>query len=81
MEKLRSADQISLRDEELRQVTDKFMAENAHLLKQRNDEMDRCLKIEETIDLKNERILQLEKELQRKCDEVNLRKEVIDSMS
>lgn len=43
--------------------------------------MDRNLKIEETIDAKNDRILQLEKELQRKTDEVNLRKEVIDSMS
>lgn len=29
----------------------------------------------------NDKVLQLEKEYQRKCDEVNLRKEVIDSMS
>jgi hypothetical protein len=32
--------------------------------------MDKNLKIEETIDSKNERILNLEKELQRKTDEV-----------
>lgn len=51
------------------------------LLNQRNAEMDKNLKIEETIDAKNERILQLEKDLQRKTDEVNLRKEVIESMS
>lgn len=43
--------------------------------------MDKNLKIEETIDLKNERILQLEKEMQRQSDEINLRKEVIESLS
>lgn len=43
--------------------------------------MDRNLKIEETIDEKNEKIIQLEKELQRKTDEIELRKEVINSMS
>ena len=43
--------------------------------------MDRNLKIEETIDEKNERILQLEKEVLRKADEINLRKDVIDSLS
>jgi hypothetical protein len=43
--------------------------------------MDKCLKIGETVDERNERIVQLEKEYQRKCDEVSLRKEVIDSMS
>lgn len=55
--------------------------EMSDLLNQRNAEMDKNLKIEETIDAKNERILQLEKDLQRKTDEVNLRKEVIESMS
>jgi hypothetical protein len=39
------------------------------------------LKIEETIDAKSERIKELEKELQRKTEEVDLRREVIDSMS
>ena len=47
---------------------------------ERHSEMDRCLKSEETIDAKNERINQLEKELQRKIDEINCRKEVIESM-
>jgi hypothetical protein len=42
--------------------------------------MDSKLKIETIIDEKNEKIHQLEKELARKEDEVNLRKEVIDSM-
>ncbi len=42
--------------------------------------MDRNLKIEETIDEKNDRILQLEKEVQRQKDEIALRKEVIESM-
>lgn len=42
--------------------------------------MDKNLKIMETIDEKNDKILQLEKELQRKVDEVNLRKEIIESM-
>lgn len=43
--------------------------------------MDKNLKIEETIDAKNEKILQLEKDLHRRTDEVNLRKDVIESMS
>lgn len=43
--------------------------------------MDKNLKIEETIDLKNEKIVQLEKEIQRQLDEINLRKEVIESLS
>lgn len=51
------------------------------LIEEKNYHMDRNLKIEETIDEKNEQINQLEKELQRRMDEINLRKEVIDSMS
>ncbi len=43
--------------------------------------MDKNLKIEETIDAKNERIVQLEKDLQRRNEEVELRKEIIESMS
>ena len=43
--------------------------------------MDSKLKIETVIDEKNDRIAQLERELARKEDEVNLRKEVIDSMA
>ncbi len=43
--------------------------------------MDKLLKLETVIDEKNDQIAHLEKDLQRKCDEVNLRKEVIDSMS
>jgi hypothetical protein len=50
-------------------------------MKQRNYEMDKNLKVEEMIDAKNERILQLEKDFQRKQDEVNLRKDVIDAMT
>ncbi len=43
--------------------------------------MDKNLKIEETIDAKNERIVSLEKDLQRRNEEVELRKEIIESMS
>ena len=50
------------------------------MIEERNKEMDRSLKIEEVIDEKNEKIQALERELARKEDEVNLRKEVIDSM-
>lgn len=55
--------------------------ENADIIAARNVEIDKILKVEEIIDGKQERINQLEKEFARKCDEVNLRKEVIDSMS
>ena len=55
--------------------------ENAEIIAARNVEIDKILKVEEIIDGKQERINQLEKEFARKCDEVNLRKEVIDSMS
>jgi hypothetical protein len=50
------------------------------MIEERNKEMDRSLKIEEIIDEKNEKIQALEREMARKEDEVNLRKEVIDSM-
>lgn len=43
--------------------------------------MDKNLKVEETIDEMKDKIVGLEKELQRRNDEVRLRKEVIDSMS
>ena len=43
--------------------------------------MDKNLKILEEIDNKNDRIIQLEKELQRKDDEVQWRKDLIDTMS
>ena len=43
--------------------------------------MDKLLKVEEIIDGKQDRINALEKELARKNDEVECRKEVIESMS
>ncbi len=43
--------------------------------------MDKNLKTGETIDEKNERIQYLERDLQRRDDEIALRKEVIDSLS
>lgn len=42
--------------------------------------MDTNLKIEERVDERNQRIKELERDLQRKNDEVDLRKEVLDSM-
>ena len=51
------------------------------MVAERNGYMDKILKIEEVIDAKNDEIAQLEKEYQRKCDEADLRREVIDSMS
>ena len=46
-----------------------------------NIEIDKNLKVDQVIDGYKERIIQLEKELQRKTDEVEIRKEVIESMS
>lgn len=51
------------------------------MLAQKNSEIDRNLKVEEIVDTKNERILELEKEVLRLVDEVNCRKEMIDAMS
>ena len=51
------------------------------MVAERNGYMDKILKIEEVIDVKNDEIAQLQKEYQRKCDEADLRREVIDSMS
>ena len=42
--------------------------------------MDNNLKIEEKLDASDKRIQELERDLQRRADEVILRKEVIDSM-
>ncbi len=80
-EKLNTQEAIAKSEQVLKEREEKYRQENELLIAERNLHMDRCLKIEETIDDKNERILQLEKELQRSLDEVNLRKEVIDSMS
>jgi hypothetical protein len=46
-----------------------------------NTVYDQKLKVEEVIDEKNDKILQLEKEVVRKNDEVNCRKEIIDAMT
>ncbi len=43
--------------------------------------MDKVLKVETSIDEQQDKIKELEKELGRKNDEIELRKEVIDSMS
>jgi hypothetical protein len=43
--------------------------------------MDKVLRVETTIDEKQDKIKELEKELGRKNDEIELRREVIDSMS
>ena len=60
---------------------ERLSQENLDAIAARNVDMDKLLKVEEIIDGKHERITQLEKELQRSRDEVDLRKEVIDSMS
>lgn len=80
MERARAACALVDKDMECAQKIADFEKEAARLAEERNNEMDSKLKIETIIDEKNEKILQLEKELARKEDEVNLRKEVIDSM-
>lgn len=72
---------MASKDEEYQHALKTLKNENSLLMVQLNAEMDKCLKIGEGMDAKQEQINQMEKELQRKCDEVNLRKEVIDSMS
>ena len=72
---------LNHQEKEFKLQLGQIQSENGLLVAERNLYMDKCLKIEETIDEKNDRILQLEKEYQRKCDEADLRKEVIDSMS
>lgn len=78
---MKSKDMLNDQEQEFKQKLSQLQSENGNLEAERNLYMDKCLKIEETIDEKNDRILQLEKEYQRKCDEADLRKEVIDSMS
>lgn len=55
--------------------------ENAGIISAHTHEMDKVLKVETSIDEYQDRIKELEKELGRKNDEIELRKEVIDSMS
>lgn len=55
--------------------------ENSDILAAHSQEMDKILKVETSIDAQQDRIKELEKELGRKNDEIELRKEVIDSMS
>ena len=55
--------------------------ENFDIVSAHSQEMDKVLRVETTIDEKQEKIKELEKELGRKNDEIELRREVIDSMS
>ena len=55
--------------------------ESADVFTARNVDMDKLLKVEEIIDGKQEKINQLEKELSRKNDEIECRRDVIESMS
>jgi len=80
-ERIVCKDAIAKADENCKKKEEQMYIENQRIISEKNLHMDRCLKIEEKIDEKNDRILQLEKELARKEDEVSLRKEVIDSMS
>jgi hypothetical protein len=80
MQQARTADALATKDLECTQRIADFEREALRMADERNREMDSKLKIETIIDEKNERILTLERELARKDDEVNLRKEVIDSM-
>lgn len=47
----------------------------------RNAEVDKILEVETSVDSHQDQIRALEKELARKTDEVEIRKEVIESMS
>lgn len=80
MERARTADVVANKDLECAERIAEYEREAARMAEERNKEMDSKLKIETVIDEKNERIQQLEKELGRKDDEINLRKEIIDSM-
>jgi chromosome segregation ATPase len=80
MERERTADALANKDLDCAKRIADYEAEAARMAEERNKEMDSKLKIETVIDEKNDRIAQLERELARKEDEVNLRKEVIDSM-
>lgn len=80
MERERTADALANKDLDCVKRIAEYEAEAAQMTEERNQEMDSKLKIETVIDQKNDRIAQLERELARKEDEVNLRKEVIDSM-
>lgn len=62
------------------EIAEKLKKEHAEMLEQYNMVVDKNLKIEEMMDAKNEKIVQLERDLARRTDEIGLRKEVIDSM-
>lgn len=51
------------------------------MLALKNKETDKNLKILEEIDIKNDNIKELEKEVLAKTEEANLRREIVDSMS
>lgn len=51
------------------------------MLALKNKETDKNLKILEEIDIKNDNIRELEKEVLAKTEEANLRREIVDSMS
>jgi hypothetical protein len=81
LQKMHSKNLLADQEREHQRRVQVLEAENAHVMEEKNALLDKILKIEEVIDGKNERIAQLEKEYQRKADEAELRREVIDSMS
>ena len=81
LQKMLSKNLLADQEREHQRRVQVLEAESAHVMEEKNALLDKILKIEEVIDGKNERIAQLEKEYQRKADEAELRREVIDSMS
>lgn len=81
LQKMHSKNLLADQEREHQRRVQVLEAECAHVMEEKNALLDKILKIEEVIDAKDERIAQLEKEYQRKADEAELRREVIDSMS
>ena len=57
LERIRAADELATKEEEFKIKIAQLNAENAHIIKERNFEMDKSLKIGEVIDEKNEKII------------------------
>lgn len=81
LDKMKYEDMMRLQQEEFTKKLRIMEMENAHNVQELNIEMDKNLKIQEVIDIKDDQIKTLERDLVRKSDEANLRTEVINSLS
>ena len=75
------SEELSKKDEEFQGQIDNWKKENQDLIDEKSKLIDDKFNVEKVLDKKTEKINELERQVSLAIDEVNCRKQVIDSMS